>query len=322
MDFKGNVCNPAAHGLLAPENPSTQRRVGRRTWVSAGLCVALGSPLSAQAESPVARATPLEPGALPVMTRPDPTAMAAETPKKYSYWQSERHTYFVSSASDVGVIYVRPHVTLGWGAPFWNFFGIDAYSVVTNSFVAGAVAFRANLPFLDVQMGVRHSYPYNRRLLPKQERFEASDLSLGEADERSTYNVIELEITPLAPLFGGAVFAELHPMWFDTSTDVLLYEEIMRAVIEPPFAMRTRLGYVRGLDAAGKWKFGGMAEYMVTPGRPRNVTRLGPIFIGGLTDTLEVLATATVPVDSPDNLGFYEGSYGFLGLRGRFAHRF
>ena len=242
--------------------------------------------------------------------------------KKYSVWQSNKHTLFVSSASDVGIIYVRPHLTLGWGAPFWNFFGIDAYTVVTNSFTASYAGFRANLPFLDVQMGVRNSYPYNRRLLPKQELYKAGDLTLGDMDERSTYNVVELEITPIAPLLGGIAFAELHPMWFDTSRDVFLFEEIMRAVVAPPFAMRTRLGYVRGLDEAGNWKVGGMTEYMITPGRPRNVTRLGPIFIGTLTDHLEILATATVAVDSPDDLGFYEGSYGYLGLRGRFAKRF
>ncbi len=237
-------------------------------------------------------------------------------------WQSKKHTYFVSSASDVGIIYVRPHLTLGWGAPFWNFFGVDAYGVVTNSFAAGYVGFRANLPFLDVQIGGRTSYPYNRRLLPKQNRYEASDLDLGDADKRSTYNVVEIEITPLAPLFGGAAFAEIHPMWFDTSTDVFLYEEIMRAVVVPPFAMRTRLGYVKGIDQPGKWKIGGMVEYLVTPGRPKNTTRVGPIFLGSLTDSLQILATATLPVDSPDRLGIYEGSYGFIGLRGRFAHRF
>ncbi|MEZ4220030.1 MAG: hypothetical protein R3B13_03805 [Polyangiaceae bacterium] len=242
--------------------------------------------------------------------------------KRYSVWQSKRHSYFLASASDVGIVYVRPHFTLGWGAPFWNFFGVDGYAVITNSFSAGYLGFRANLPFLDVQMGARTNYPYDRRLLPKQRSYQADDLPLGDGDERSTYNVIELEITPVAPLFGGVAFAEIHPMWFDTSTDVYLYEEIMRAVVVPPFAMRTRLGYIYNFGEKGRIKAGGMVEYMVTPGRPKNVTRVGPVFIAGLSDRYEILATVTLPVDTPDSLGIYEGSYGFVGLRGRFATRF
>jgi hypothetical protein len=176
------------------------------------------------------------------------------------------------------------------------------------------------LPFLDVQWGARWVYPYNRRRLPKEESYGPTDLPLGEGDERSTYRVIELEITPLAPLLHGIVFAELHPLWIDAPKDMNLYEEMMRAVVEPPFAMRTRLGYLYDFEASGV-KAGAMVEYMVTPGRSENVTRVGPVLIVGLSQYLEILATSTFTVSSPDTLGLYEGSYGFLGLRARWAQR-
>jgi hypothetical protein len=245
-----------------------------------------------------------------------------EGEKRYSIWQSNKQSWFVASASDVGIVYVRPHVTVGWGAPFWQFVGVDAYGIATNSFSGGYAGWRASLPWLDVQWGWRIIYPYARRWLPKKDAYVPADLELGEGDERSVYSVVELEVTPLAPVLGGVIFAELHPMWFDAPRDRNLYEEVARAVVVPPFAMRTRLGYVYGVDEAGKIKTGAMLEHIVTPGRPANVTRFGPVLIVSLAERLEGLATATVPVASPDELGLYEGSYGFVGLRLRWARRF
>ena len=220
-------------------------------------------------------------------------------------------------------MYARPHVTIGYGAPFWHFVGLDAYALTTNSFASAYAGWRANLPFLDVQMGARWVYPYNRRFLPVQNVYRPGDLPLGDRDERSAYTVVELEITPIAPAPGGAVFAEIHPLWIDAPRHLRLYEEMMRAVVKPPFAMRTRLGYVFDLtpDQEPGFKLGAMTEYLIQPGRPKNTTRLGPLFLVSLTQHLEGLATVTFVVDGPDELGFYEGTYGFIGLRLRWVQR-
>jgi hypothetical protein len=85
--------------------------------------------------------------------------------------------------------------------------------------------------------------------------------------------------------------------------------------------MRTRLGYLYGFGESKDVKLGAMVEYLVTPGRPKNVTRVGPVLVVSATQHIEVLFTTTVPVSSPDRLGIYEGSYGFLGLRLRWAER-
>jgi hypothetical protein len=248
------------------------------------------------------------------------SAAAGEEPR-YSPWQSSRHGWFVASASDVGFIYARPHLTLGWGAPFWQFVGLDAYALSTNSFASAYLGWRASLPFLDVQWGWRGVVPYNRRYLPPSDRHSAGDLARNDDAERSVYQVVELEITPLAPLLHGVAFAELHPLWIDAPRDQHLYEEMLCAVVKPPFAMRTRLGYLYAFDDAGNVKLGMMTEYIVTPGRPKNVTRLGPLFLLGLSQHAELLATVTLPVASPDDLGLYEGSYGFVGARLRWAKR-
>jgi hypothetical protein len=69
-------------------------------------------------------------------------------------------------------------------------------------------------------------------------------------------------------------------------------------------------------------KLGAMLEYLVTPGRPSNTTRVGPIVLVEISKQLEGLFTLTLAVSSPDDLGTYESAYGFLGLRYRWAQRF
>jgi hypothetical protein len=241
---------------------------------------------------------------------------------KYSEWQSNEHTWFAASASDIGVIYLRPHLTLGYGAPFWQFVGFDGYALATNSFSAAYAGWRASLPFLDVQLGSRWNYPYDRRYLPRQSSFTADELGMRDGSARSANRVTELEVTPLAPLFGGVVFMEFHPIWFSTPGDQFVFEEVIRAVVAPPFAMRTRLGYVYKFGDGDRIKLGAMTEYLVLPGRPENVTRVGPLLLVTLAPRLEGLFTATFVVSSPDHLGLYESSYGFLGLRVRWAQRF
>ena len=253
------------------------------------------------------------------LTRGAAAEEEAEEPR-YSPWQSKKYTSLAASASDVGIVYARPHLTLGWGAPFWQFVGLDAYAIATNSFASSYAGWRASLPWLDVQWGARFVYPYNRQLLQKKESYGPADLPLGSDGERSTYRVVELEITRLAAVLHGVIFLELHPLWIDAPKDMHLFEEMMRAVVEPPFAMRTRLGYLYDFEGTGD-KAGAMTEYMIMPGRPGNVTRVGPVLIVSLSQHYEILATATFTVSSPDSLGLYEGSYGFLGLRARWAQR-
>jgi len=241
---------------------------------------------------------------------------------KYSEWQSNEHTLFAASASDVGVIYLRPHLTVGWGAPFWQFVGFDGYLLTTNSFAAAYAGWRASLPFLDVQLGSRWNYPYDRRFLPPQDSYTADELGMRDGSQRSVSRVTELEVTPLAPIFGGVAFLEFHPIWFSTPHDQLMMEEVIRAIVAPPFAMRTRAGYVYKFGDKDRIKLGGMLEYLVLPGRPSNITRIGPLLLVSLAPRLEGLFTTTFVLSSPDSLGPYEGTYGFLGLRVRWAQRF
>ena len=252
---------------------------------------------------------------------------AAPTPAenrlpRLSPWQSSRATPFVSLATDAGFIYLRPRLTLGYGAPFWSFVGLDAHWLTTNSFTQPYIGWRASLPFLDVQTGVRAVYPFDRQEMPQRASHDVSEIHLSDGGRRSTYHAADLDVTLLAPVLHGAAFINTHPFYVDAPRDIHLYEEVSRAIIEPPFAVYNRVGYVYDFGGALKFKGGAMLEYVVTPGRPKNVTRAGPVVLCSFDKHLDGLFTFSTVLDSSDELGIVHGTYAFIGVLHRMATRF
>ena len=257
----------------------------------------------------------------PAFAAPPPSGEAPR-PKLLSPWQSSKATLFASLATDLGIIYARPRLTLGYGAPFWHFVGLDTYVMTTNSFASAYVGWRASLPFLDALMGVRRVYPYDRRFMAPAGSHDGDDIDLGTGDERSVYNAVDFELVGLAPALHGAFFLSLHPVWIDAPTDRHVYEEVLRAVIVPPFALGLRGGYVFGLGESQDVKAGIMLEYVVTPGRSSNTVRAGPVALVTFSQYWEGLAAFSPVFAGPDQLGVVHGAYAFLGLLHRWAQRF
>jgi hypothetical protein len=241
---------------------------------------------------------------------------------QYSPWQSDRSTYFVSTVTDAGVIFARPRVMLGYGAPHWQYVALDAHWVVTNSFTAPYVGWRASLPFLDAMLGARAVYPYNRRMLPQRDHYRGDDLGLYPGAKRSTYRAVDFEVALFAPVLHGVAYFNVHPVWVDLPRDARIYEEVLRAVIAPPLAVGTRGGYLFGIDARQTLRLGVVAEYVVLPRRPGNVTRGGPIGVLSLGKHWEAIAFFSAVLDSPDSLGIWHGTYACAGFTHRFAQRF
>jgi hypothetical protein len=239
-----------------------------------------------------------------------------------SAWESSKDTFFTTLATDIGLGYLRPRATFGYGSPYWKFVGVEGYFLVTNSFVAPYVGWRASFPFLDALMGVRRVYAFDRRILPQQERYDGEDLDLEEGDKRSVYTAIDFELVLVAPLFHGGVFATAHPVWVNAPSDVRIYEEVLRVVMVPPMALGLRWGYVYGFGASQDIKAGFLFEHVVIPNRPSNVWRGGPAVLVGLSKHWDFLAAFSPVLASPDSLGIFHGTYAYLGFLNRFSRRF
>jgi hypothetical protein len=242
--------------------------------------------------------------------------------RRWSPWQSDRASWFAQTANNVGIVYARPRLTVGYGAPFWSFVGVDTWMVATNSFVASYVGWRANLPFADVQLGGRHVQPFDRRLLPRQASYEPEDLPLRPGAVRSSYTAIDLEVLLVAPVLHGGVFTSHHSIWVDIPRDRRLYEETYRVVMDAPYMHATRSGWVYGFGESQAFKIGGALEYHFLPGREADVIRAGPVALYDFDAHLQLQLAWTGPVAGPDSLGLYEGSYATFGVQHRFARRF
>jgi hypothetical protein len=251
-----------------------------------------------------------------------PSARPGAIKRGLSAWESDEDTFFATVASDIGFIYLRPRLTLGYGSPYWKFVGIDTYFLATNSFVSPYVGWRASFPFLDALMGVRYVHAFDRRILPKKNEYVGDELDIDPGDTRSTYTAIDFELVLVAPLFHGGVFATAHPVWVDAPSDVRIYEEVLRVVMQPPFALGLRAGYVYGFGESQDVKAGFLLEHVIMPGRPANVVRGGPAVLIGLSKHFDFLCAFSPVLTSPDSLGILHGTYAYLGFLHRFSQRF
>lgn len=243
----------------------------------------------------------------------------ADAPAKLSPWDQGEARPFVAGRFDLGVLFARPALMLGYGKPHWEWFGVEAYALTTNSFFATYAGTRASLPFLDFTMGLRDTWAYRRSLLARKARYDASDVS-SAAHGHARYLAIDYELTGVLPVPAGyALFGVLATTVLDVPADEDVYDEGMRVVMRPPGAIDFRLGYLVAMGRGNAIKLGALTETIPLPGRGATVERVGPIASVALTDHLEGIFVFTAVVTSPDTLGLWHAPYGFAGVRYRWA---
>src|SRR5258708_25636430 len=84
---------------------------------------------------------------------------------RLSYWEAGGPRWFAASRLELGV-YTKQQIALGYGTPYWENAAVEAFVMSTFSFAAGYAGIRGSLPFLDLRVGARDTYSYNRSFLP------------------------------------------------------------------------------------------------------------------------------------------------------------
>lgn len=268
-----------------------------------GAAAVAGSLLASAAPALAANGAPIQP---------------PETPERPDYWSQGRTRAFVSSQLGGGAVYAKPQIALGYGKPFWSWFGIEAYALSTNSFAAGYAGVRGALPFANITLGVRESYSYLRSFLPVRDHYSVDDLARG--GPRARYFNLEAEAFLAVPVPGGyAAFDPLLYVVTDAPRHRYLYEESIRAIIHPPYVWAARLAYLLALGSDEQVKLGPLFEVVGLPGRGTAILRAGPIWSAGFTDHFELIGTFSMVLSSPDSLGIWHGPFGLVGVRYLFA---
>ena len=226
---------------------------------------------------------------------------------------------FFATSIDVGFLYFRPRVSLGFGQPFSTWFGLDANPIISSEGAGGWLGLRAALPNINLRFGGRYFHSFRRSYLRPQNTYTITDIE-NRSGPASSYLSMEAELTGNFPAGPGMLHAEL------TATSVLLvdrgyyiYEETIRVVLNPPYVWRARIGYSLPFGQNGLFRVGGVVEMVGIPNRDQVVLRGGLVVRVPLFQNLEARGTFIPVWASPDTLGLAGGDSFLVGIRYRWA---
>jgi len=254
--------------------------------------------------------------------RAQPPSEPVEPPPR-SYWEPGRPRLFLQSRFDIGLNFGKGTVSTGYGLPHWIWIGPEVFAISTTEFGAIYGGVRASSPILDIAFGYRNNYSYRRTFFAPRDTYTKHDVD-EEGRPNARYLTWELELSGLVPLFGGyAIWAADLDKILDAPPDVAVYEESNRVIVDTPWLLGLRAGYlypITGNGGNGGIKLGAVVDYVIQPNRMgKNTIRVGPIGLITLTDHLEILGLATFTVASPDDLGFFLGTWAVACFRYKWA---
>ncbi len=226
---------------------------------------------------------------------------------------------FFATSIDVGFLYFRPRVSVGYGQPHSTWLGLDANPIISSEGAGGWLGVRAALPNINLRFGGRYFHAFRRSLLKPQETYTITDIE-DRSGPDSSYLSLEAELTGNLPLGPGKMVVEL------AATSVLfikrgyhVYEETIRVVLDPPYVWRARVGYSLPFGQDGLFRVGGVVEVVGIPNRSVHILRGGLIVRVPLFRNLEARGTFIPVWASPDNLGLAGGDSFLVGVRYRWA---
>lgn len=241
----------------------------------------------------------------------------AGTPRPF--WTSATPGPFVSSIMELGILYYRPQIAIGYGRPHWSWFGLEGNVSVSPSGGSEYAGVHAVSSILEGRFGARYAFPLNQYFLPPQRTYtrDQTEYQLGP---QSRYTALEAEVAGSIPALAGNIFAvgTLYHV-LGVPEPFYLFEESLRVVMRPPWMWRVRAGYLFTFGINQNLRMGGAAEVIGLPGREELVVRAGPVLGVALTHHLEAVGAVMIVARSPDSLGFQGAELGQLGLRYRWA---
>ncbi len=241
-------------------------------------------------------------------------------PKMARSWGTLPPRYFAATTVDIGFVYLRPRLSLGYGRPFTSWFGIDANPIAATSGLGAYGGFRLEIPHVDLRVGPRYYSAFTHTYLPKQDSYERIELERESGDPARTLTwEAELDLTAnLGPgrllLRGSASYVTGVPEDHD------VFEETLHIIVEPPLVWRTRLAYVFAFGALNQHSIGAAVDFLDVPKRDDSRTiRVGPIVRMQLSRRVDVRGSFIFTVVSPDRIGLVGGDFTELGVRYRWA---
>ena len=103
-----------------------------------------------------------------------------------------RPYFFGAGQLDIGVAFLRPRFTIGYGRPFRSWFGLEVNPQASASALSGYGGLKLQVPGLELRVGGRVVLSLRRAFLDPQEEYNTEEFRVP-LDRRSTYAALEAE---------------------------------------------------------------------------------------------------------------------------------
>ncbi|HEX3854554.1 MAG TPA: hypothetical protein VHW01_26505 [Polyangiaceae bacterium] len=241
-------------------------------------------------------------------------------PRMQRSWGELPARAFVATTVDVGFVYARPRVSLGYGRPFTSWLGIDANPIASSAGLGMYGGLRFEIPHLDLRVGPRYFLAFQHTYLEPEPSYRRLDLETA-GGQRAVTLTYESELDANL-LFGPGELLARGSVSYVTGVprDQYVFEETLHVIVKPPLIWRARAGYAFRFGPSGQHSIGFVVDVLDVPKRDDSITlRVGPLLRLLLSRRVEVRGSFVVSVASPDSIGLVGGDFTELGVRYRWA---
>lgn len=241
-------------------------------------------------------------------------------PRMARSWGELPARSFVASTVDIGFVYARPRVSLGYGKPFTSWVGVDANPIASSAGLGVYGGLRLEIPHLDLRVGPRYFSAFQHTYLATQDSYSRIELETAGGSPARTLTY-EAELDASVPLGPGALLARGSVSYVTgVPRDMSVFEETLHVMVTPPLVWRARAGYALRLGRYSQHSIGFVVDVLDVPKRDDSETwRMGPVLRLVLSRRVEVRGSFVVTVSSPDRIGLVGGDFTELGVRYRWA---
>jgi hypothetical protein len=242
--------------------------------------------------------------------------------RRQQAWGDRPTSWFISGRIDLGVFFLRPRISIGYGRPHNRWIGIDLNPIAGSEGLGAYWGLRGSFPYFDVRFGARYQYTFRRSFLLPKSSFNREDIEIRDGP-RSDYLSWEIEITSSIPVGPGALFGEAAVTSVHNIDDgFYVFEENVRAVINPPWVWRALAGYVFRLLPDGSLRVAVVGQVVNVPKRDLFIYRAGVRVRFRLAYNLELRGNFVPVVWSRDEIGAAGADTFQIGFRYLWAKSF
>jgi hypothetical protein len=272
---------------------------------------------SARAAEPVGERFPDPEPPLGLLPTPDDALM---DPRMARSWGTLPPRKFVATTVDMGFVYLRPRLSLGYGRPFTQWLGVDINPIASQNGLGAYAGLRIEVPHFDFRFGPRFFSSFEHTYLETQPSYTRLDLesTSGKPARTLTWEAeldLNLVVGPGRVLLrGSGSYVTGVPEGYSA------FEETLHIIVDPPLVWRARLAYVFSFGGRKQHSLGPAIELLDVPKRDDSRTvRMGPILRLSLSRRVDVRGSFIFSVLSPDRIGLVGGDFTELGIRYRWA---